>query len=127
MKLRKALKVLTTLAPLMLWAGTALASGSGIGLMDDWSNNWGHIAQGAGFAATGCGLLGILHHVHTGSWSGGLSHLGITFAGGVAIMDYPTLAPQLGALGAAVIHPAAAVANHPATHVVIHAASRLVS
>ena len=127
MRLNKALKVLTTLTPLLLIAGTALASGSGIGLMDTWSNNWGHIAQGAGFAATGAGLLGILHHVHTGSWSGAISHLGITFAGGVAITDYPTLAPQLGALGAALIHPAGTIVSHPATHAVIHAASRLIS
>ncbi|MBV8356998.1 MAG: hypothetical protein JO189_03550 [Deltaproteobacteria bacterium] len=127
MRLNKALKVLTTLTPLFLWAGTALASGSGIGIMDTWSNNWGHIAQGAGFAATGVGLLGILHHVHTGSWSGGLSHLGITFAGGVAVMDYPVLSPQLGGLAAALIHPAATIASHPATHAAIHAASRLVS
>src|SRR5215471_18410321 len=111
-------RVAVLVGPLMLVAGTALASGSGIGLMDDWSNNWGHIAQGAGFAATGCGLLGILHHIHSGSWSGGLSHLGITFAGGVAIMDYPTLSPELGGTAAALIHSAA---NHPATPAVIHA------
>jgi hypothetical protein len=127
MRFNKALKLLITFTPLLLWAGTALASGSGIGLMDTWSNNWGHIAQGAGFAATGAGLLGILHHVHTGSWSGGLSHLGITFAGGVAVMDYPALSTQLGALNAALIHPAGTVISHPAIHAAIHAASRLVS
>src|SRR5215471_18633011 len=118
-------RVAVLVGPLMLVAGTALASGSGIGLMDDWSNNWGHIAQGAGFAATGCGLLGILHHIHSGSWSGGLSHLGITFAGGVAVMDYPVLSPQLGGLAAALIHPAAAIVSHPATHAAIHAVGRL--
>jgi hypothetical protein len=123
MKLKK---VLTIMAPFMLWAGTALASGSGIGIMDLWSNNWGHIAQGAGFAATGIGLLGILHHVHTGSWSGGLSHLGLTFCGGVATMDYPALSPQLGGTAAALIHSAAPMANHPATHAVLYAASRLI-
>jgi hypothetical protein len=36
MKLKK---VLTIMAPLLLIAGTALASGSGIGIMDLWSNN----------------------------------------------------------------------------------------
>jgi hypothetical protein len=41
-------------------------------------------------------------------------------------MDYPALSPQLGGTAAALIHPAAAIANHPATHAAIHAASRLI-
>lgn len=120
-------KILITLTPLLLTAGTVWAAASGIGLIDTWANDFGHIAQAGGFAATGIGALGIFHHVHTGSWAGGLSHLGITFGGGVAVMDYPTISPQLGGTAAALIHPMATIASHPATHALIHAAGRLAS
>jgi hypothetical protein len=127
MNKRKLLTALSTAGPLLLWVGSALAANSGIGVIDTWSNQFAHVAMAGGYAATGIGLLGILHHVHTGSWAGGLSHVGLAFVGGDLVMNYPTTSPQLGGVGAALIHPAGAILTHPATAHVIHAASRLVS
>ena len=121
------LKPILTLTVLLLLYGaaTALAANSGIGIIDTWSNQFAHVAMAGGYAATGIGLLGILHHVHTGSWSGGLSHVGLTFAGGDLVMNYPAASPQLGGVAAALIHPMGAIISHPATHALIHAAAKL--
>ena len=122
MKLKRILALTT---PLLLYAGAAFAANSGIGVIDTWSNQFAHVAMAGGYAATGIGLLGILHHVHTGSWAGGLSHVGLAFVGGDLVMNYPVTSPQLGGVGAALIHSAGAIISHPATHALIHAAAKL--
>lgn len=122
---RRAFKALVFVATAILAApAMAHAAASGIGLIDQWGNNIAHASMAGGFAMTGCGMLGILHHIHTGSWSGGLSHAGINFFGGVATMQYPNLSAQLGGTAAALIHP---MVSHPAAHAVVHHVARLVS
>jgi hypothetical protein len=121
MKLRR---VLISLTPLMLVAGAALASNSGIGAVDQSLNALGRVAEATGFMVGGVGAVGIIHHVRSGSWLGAAEHLGLATTGGALVYNYPTFATIFGGSASALIHSAI---SHPAAHLAVHAATRLVS
>src|SRR5690349_3590057 len=121
MKLRR---VLISLTPLLLMAGAAWASTSGIGALDQSLNALGKVAEATGFMIGGVGAVGIIHHVRSGSWLGAAEHLGLATTGGALVYNYPAYAGLFGGSASALVHSALA---HPAAHLVVHAAARLVS
>jgi hypothetical protein len=120
----KLTRVLIQLTPLMLIAGAAWASTSGIAPVDTALNTLGRVAEATGFMVGGVGTIGIIHHVRSGSWLGAAEHLGLATTGGAIVYNYPTIATMFGGSAAALVHSAIA---HPAAHLALHAAARLVS
>jgi hypothetical protein len=120
----KLTKVLITLTPLMLVAGAAWASTSGIPPIDTALNTLGRAAEACGFMIGGVGTIGIIHHVRSGSWLGAAEHLGLATTGGAIVYNYPTIATVFGGNAAALVHSAV---SHPTAHLAVHAAARLVS
>jgi hypothetical protein len=121
MKLKQ---VLVTLTPLMLVAGAAWASTSGIAAIDTSLNTLGNVAKATGFMIGGVGCIGIIHHVRSGSWLGAAEHLGLATTGGALVYNYPTFATLFGGSASALVH---SVVTHPAAHLAVHAVARLVS
>jgi hypothetical protein len=122
--MRTLTKVLVTLTPLMLIAGAAWASTSGIAPVDTALNTLGRVAEATGFMVGGVGTIGIIHHVRSGSWLGAAEHLGLATTGGAIVYNYPTIATMFGGSAAALVHSAI---THPAAHLVVQFATRLVS
>jgi hypothetical protein len=117
-------RILTLTAPLLLYAGAALASTSGIVPIDTALNTLGRAAEATGFMIGGIGTIGIVHHVRSGSWLGAAEHLGLATTGGAIVYNYPTIAPVFGGSASALVH---AALTHPAAHLALHAVARLVS
>jgi hypothetical protein len=120
----RVLKILATLTPLMLVAGAAWASVSGVAQVDTALNTLGNVAGATGYIVGGIGTVGIIHHIRSGSWLGAAEHLGLATFGGAVIYNYHALAPSFGGAGSALVHSAI---THPAAHLVAHAVARLVS
>jgi hypothetical protein len=120
----KVSKVLTILTPLLLVAGAAWASTSGIGAIDNALNSLGRVAEATGFMVGGVGTIGIIHHVRSGSWLGAAEHLGLATTGGAIVYNYPTIATMFGGSASALVH---STITHPAVPAIFHAAARLVS
>jgi hypothetical protein len=117
-------KVLVTLTPLLLCAGAAWASNSGVPQIDQPLNTMGHVAQACGYIVGGIGAIGIIHHIRSGSWLGCAEHLGLATFGGAVVYQFPNLAPNFGGTGGALVH---STLTHPAAHLAAHAVARLVS
>jgi hypothetical protein len=124
MKVRKLGKVLVTLTPLMLMAGAAWASTSGVAQVDTALNTLGHVAGATGYIVGGIGAVGIIHHIRSGSWLGAAEHLGLATFGGAVVYNYGALAPNFGGAASALVHSTIA---HPAAHLVVNAVARMVS
>ena len=99
-------KVLIQLTPLMLIAGAAWASTSGIGALDIALNAMGKAAEATGFLVGGVGTIGIIHHVRSGSWLGAMEHLGLATAGGALVYNYPSFATVFGGSASALVYAA---------------------
>jgi hypothetical protein len=112
------------LGMIAMTAGAAFAANSGINSFDAPLNTIGSIIKAGGYVAGGVGTVGVLHHIRSGSWLGMLEHLGLTVVGSDAIINYSAYAPALGGSAAALVH---STVTHPAAHLVVHAATRLVS
>jgi hypothetical protein len=124
MKVGKILITLTSLTPLMLVAGAAWASVSGVGSIDQPLNTLGRVAAATGYIVGGIGTVGIIHHIRSGSWLGAAEHLGLATFGGAVIYNYGAMAPLFGGSASALVH---AAVTHPAAHLVLHAVTRMVS
>ncbi len=112
MKLKR---ILITTVPLLLCASAAWAAVSGVPQIDMPLNTMGHVAMATGYIIGGIGAMGIIHHIRSGSWLGAAEHLGLATFGGAVVYNYPTIA---------LVHSAL---THPSAHLVVHAATRLVS
>ena len=108
----------------MLVAGAAWASVSGVPAVDQSLNTLGHVAAATGYIIGGVGTVGIIHHIRSGSWLGAAEHLGLATFGGAVVYNYGGIAPTFGGSASALVH---AAITHPAAHLVVHAATRLVS
>jgi hypothetical protein len=124
MKVRKVVKILITLTPLMLVAGAAGAAVSGVPQVDMALNTLGHVAGATGYIVGGIGAVGIIHHIRSGSWLGAAEHLGLATFGGAVVYNYGALAPNFGGAASALVH---SVATHPVAHLAAHAVARMVS
>ena len=91
MKLKR---ILTLTVPLLLCAGAAWASNSGVAQLDLPLNTMGHVAQACGYIVGGIGAIGIIHHIRSGSWLGCAEHLGLATFGGTVVYQFPNLAPE---------------------------------
>jgi len=119
----KVSKILSLTVPLLLVAGAAAASVSGVPQVDLALNTLGHVAGATGYIVGGVGAVGIIHHIRSGSWLGAAEHLGLATFGGAVVYNYGALAPSFGGSASALVHAAIA---HPATALAVHAAARLV-
>lgn len=123
--MHKLKRIVLLTGPLLLYGvGAALASNSGIPAFDTALNTLGRAAEATGFMIGGVGTIGIIHHVRSGSWLGAAEHLGLATTGGAIVYNYPTMATLFGGSASALVH---SVATHPAAHLIVHAATRLVS
>jgi hypothetical protein len=129
MNKRKFVTMMTVLSPLLLWAGAALASTTGIAGVDT-AINAGAINAGGRMVEAGCGFavgaVGISHlpgHVIAHAWGHAVGHTMLTLLGASLVTNYAAVAPTFGAAGAALI----TIANHPITHVVTHIVVRSIS
>ena len=124
MNKRKFVTMMTVLGPLLLWAGAALASTTGIAGVDTAINAGGRLVEaGCGFAVGAVGISHLPGHVIAHAWGHAVGHTILTLLGASLVTNYAAVAPTFGAAGAALI----TVANHPITHVVTHLVVRTIS
>jgi hypothetical protein len=124
MNKRKFVTMMTVLGPLLLWAGAALASTTGIAGVDTAINAGGRLVEaGCGFAVGAVGISHLPGHVIAHAWGHAVGHTILTLLGASLVTNYAAVAPTFGAAGAALI----TIANHPITHVVTHLVVRSIS
>jgi hypothetical protein len=124
--MKQFIKVVIAFAPLLLYAGVALAANSGVGQIDNSFTTGGHVITndlGFGMGLTGALGVGI-------AMKHGIPHMGEGclgwLLGGAGIYNYPTIAPAFSLSPAALIHPVVVhVAAHPVTHAALHLTTRL--
>jgi hypothetical protein len=115
---------MTVLGPLLLWAGAALASTTGIAGVDTAINAGGRLVEaGCGFAVGAVGISHLPGHVIAHAWGHAVGHTILTLLGASLVTNYAAVAPTFGAAGAALI----TVVNHPLAHTVAHLVVRSVS
>jgi hypothetical protein len=124
MNKRKFVTMMTVLGPLLLWAGAALASTTGIAGVDTAINAGGRLVEaGCGFAVGAVGISHLPGHVIAHAWGHAVGHTILTLLGASLVTNYAAVAPTFGAAGAVLI----TIANHPITHVVTHLVVRSIS
>jgi hypothetical protein len=121
----KVSKILTILTPLLLVAGAAWASTSGIGPVDNALNSLGRVAEATGFMVGGVGTIGIIHHVRSGSWLGAAEHLGLATTGGALVYNYPAVATMFGGSASALVHSVINSSGRAPCHSRCHQAGEL--
>jgi hypothetical protein len=121
---KRLLTMLTVLGPLLLWAGAALASTTGIGGVDTAINSGGRLVEaGCGFAVGAIGISHLPGHVIAHAWGHAVGHTILTLLGASLVTNYAAVAPTFGAAGSALI----TVVNHPITHALTHLVVRSIS
>src|SRR5215472_10931134 len=124
MNKRKFVTMMAVAGPLLLWAGAALASTTGIAGVDTAINSGGRLVEaGCGFAVGAVGISHLPGHVIAHAWGHAVGHTMLTLLGASLVTNYAAVAPTFGAAGAAVI----TIVNHPMTHVVTHLVVRSLS